>query len=85
MMSEARGMTTGKTDQELGELRATVRERYGAAAQRVAEAAATAGASCCAPAAGSSRSTRSSTESWDPITANLYDCLLYTSPSPRDS
>ena len=73
MMSDARGMTTVRTDQELGELRATVRERYGAAAQRVAESAATAGASCCAPAAGSSACCGASTESWDPITANLYD------------
>jgi len=50
-----------------------VRERYGAAAQRVSDAAATAGASCCAPATGSSGCCGASTESWDPITADLYD------------
>jgi len=64
-------------------LRDAVRERYGAAARRVAEGiaasetAATAGAaataSCCAPADGSSGCCGSSTASWDPITADLYD------------
>lgn len=58
---------------ELGELRATVQQRYGAAAQRVSDAAATNGASCCGPAEGSSGCCGASTESWDPITANLYD------------
>src|SRR3954471_9739084 len=53
-------------------IRATVRERYGMVAQRVAEGA-TVGASCCAPAAGSSGCCGSTTESWDPITADLYD------------
>lgn len=57
----------------LESLRATVRERYGAAATRVATAATTAGASCCTPASGSSGCCGASTESWDPITANLYD------------
>ena len=71
-------------------LRDAVRERYGAAARRVAESlsatadaapqggvtvlgAATAAASCCAPAEGSSGCCGSSTASWDPITADLYD------------
>ena len=53
-------------------IRATVRERYGAVAQRVAGGA-TAGVSCCAPAEGSSGCCGSATESWDPITADLYD------------
>jgi arsenite methyltransferase len=53
-------------------LRATVRERYGIVAQRVAEGATTR-ASCCAPAEGSSGCCGSTTESWDPITADLYD------------
>src|SRR5678815_2509091 len=53
-------------------IRATVRERYGAVAQRVAGRA-TAGVSCCAPAEGSSGCCGSATESWDPITADLYD------------
>jgi len=53
-------------------IRATVRERYGAAAQRVAEGA-TAGASCCGPADGSSGCCGSTSVSWDPITSDLYD------------
>ncbi len=52
-------------------LRTTVRERYGDAARRVADGAGA--ASCCGPATGSSGCCGSSTESWDPITANLYD------------
>ncbi|MBA3853801.1 MAG: arsenite S-adenosylmethyltransferase [Gemmatimonas sp.] len=70
-------------------LRDAVRERYGAAARRVAEGIAasdnaanagtiTAGgvassAACCTPADGSSGCCGSSTASWDPITADLYD------------
>jgi SAM-dependent methyltransferase len=67
-------------------LRDAVRERYGAAARRVAEGlaapgagadagltASVAAASCCAPADGSSGCCGSSTASWDPITADLYD------------
>ncbi len=54
-------------------IRATVRERYGLIAQRVAEGA-TVGTSCCAPAAeGSSGCCGATTESWDPITSDLYD------------
>ena len=53
------------------ELRTTVRARYGEAARRVAEGAGA--ASCCGPATGSSGCCGSTTESWDPITANLYD------------
>ncbi len=58
---------------ELGVLRTTVQERYGAVAQRVSDGAASAGASCCGPAEGSSGCCGASTESWDPITSNLYD------------
>lgn len=57
----------------LDALRATVSARYGAVAQRVTDAANTAGASCCGPAEGSSGCCGSSSESWDPITADLYD------------
>src|SRR5215207_4741284 len=57
---------------EQSEIRATVKERYGAAASRVAQGE-TAGAACCAPAGGSSGCCGATTESWDPITANLYD------------
>ena len=56
----------------LVELRTQVQARYGAVAQRVADGA-TAGASCCGPADASSGCCGSASESWDPITADLYD------------
>lgn len=62
-----------ETATDLGALRDTVKERYGAAAQRVTDSGATAGASCCGPAEASSGCCGASSESWDPITANLYD------------
>jgi len=71
MTVEAEQGTTG--DQTVLEtIRATVRERYGAVAQRVAEGA-TAGATCCAPTEGSSGCCGSTSASWDPITSDLYD------------
>jgi arsenite methyltransferase len=54
----------------LEEIQATVRARYGAAALRVAEGEA---ATCCGPSDSSSGCCGSTTESWDPITAELYD------------
>jgi SAM-dependent methyltransferase len=48
-------------------LRATVKERYGSAALRVVEG--DTAAACC----GSSGCCGSTTEAWDPITADLYD------------
>ena len=69
-MSTTTGIpTTDATD--LGALRSTVQARYGEAARRVAEGQT--GASCCAPAGESSGCCGATTESWDPITANLYD------------
>jgi len=56
---------------ELAELRTTVSARYGEAARRVSKGQTA--ASCCGPAAGSSGCCGATTESWDPITANLYD------------
>ena len=56
----------------LDEIRATVQARYGATAQRVLDGAATP-SSCCAPAEGSSGCCGSVSESWDPITADLYE------------
>ena len=56
----------------LDALRETVRARYGAAAQRVADGATTP-SSCCGPADGSSGCCGATSESWDPITADLYD------------
>jgi SAM-dependent methyltransferase len=50
------------------EIRDTVKARYGAIAQRVSEGEAS---SCCNP--GSSGCCGSTSESWDPITADLYE------------
>ena len=69
MSDAAQGATS--TDPELSELRSTVRARYGEAARRVTEGQG--GASCCGPATASSGCCGATTESWDPITANLYD------------
>jgi SAM-dependent methyltransferase len=55
----------------LEDIRAAVQARYGAAARRVADGA-TASASCCGPADGESGCCGSTSESWDPITADLY-------------
>ena len=62
-----------KVPTTLDEIRATVQARYGASAKAVAEGAGP--ASCCGPAiAGESSGCCGSTsESWDPITADLYD------------
>ena len=56
----------------LDEIRSTVQARYGATAQRVLEGATTP-SSCCGPAEGSSGCCGSTSESWDPITSDLYD------------
>src|ERR1041385_3125822 len=55
------------TDDRTTDLKATVREKYGQAALRVAEGN-TAG--CCG---GSSGCCGATTEAWDPITSQLYD------------
>jgi SAM-dependent methyltransferase len=55
----------------LDAIRATVKERYGTTARRVAEGAGA--ASCCGPAEGSSGCCGSTGERWDPITADLYE------------
>ena len=64
--------TQGSTGSSLDELRATVQARYGAVAQRVAEGV-QADASCCGPAEGSSGCCGGTSETWDPITADLYE------------
>ena len=69
MSTETKNATVPTT---LEEIRATVQARYGAAAERVA-AGETKGASCCGPADGSSGCCGSTSESWDPITSDLYD------------
>jgi hypothetical protein len=65
-------ITHEDTMSEQTQIRATVKEKYGAAALRVAEGE-SAAASCCAPATGTSGCCGSTTASWDPITADLYD------------
>jgi arsenite methyltransferase len=58
---------TNMSATEAQDLKSTVREKYGQAALRVSEGKTE--ASCC----GSSACCGSTTESWDPITSNLYD------------
>src|SRR5215208_830502 len=66
---EGTGATVPSTVEEI---RSTVQARYGAAAQRVLEGAATP-SSCCGPAEGSSGCCGATSETWDPITADLYE------------
>ena len=61
--------TSTQVPTTLDEIRETVRARYGEAAKRASEGA----ASCCGPATGSSGCCGSTSETWDPITADLYD------------
>jgi SAM-dependent methyltransferase len=61
-----------KVPTSLDELRATVQARYGTAAQRVADGAAPGGV-CCKPVDGNGHCCDGKNESWDPITADLYD------------
>ena len=63
--------TTTNAPDELTELRSTVATRYAEAARRVSDGQGA--ASCCGPATGSSGCCGATTDSWDPITANLYD------------
>jgi arsenite methyltransferase len=53
----------------LDEIRDTVRARYGEAAKKAAGGE----AACCGPASGSSGCCGTTTETWDPITADLYE------------
>ena len=71
MTTEAR-QDEAKVSTTLEAIRATVKARYGAAAQRVAGGA-TVGASCCGPAEGSGGCCGATSESWDPITSDLYE------------
>ncbi|HET6680293.1 MAG TPA: arsenite methyltransferase [Gemmatimonadaceae bacterium] len=64
-------MNPTKVPTTLDEIRATVQARYGATAKAVSEGAGA--ASCCTPAGESSGCCGSAGESWDPITADLYD------------
>ncbi len=62
-----RQMTIPTTQNSTEDVRASVREKYGQAAQRVIDG--NTDASCC----GSSACCGSTSEAWDPITANLYE------------
>ncbi len=64
-------MSNANVTESLGALRTTVQDRYGEVARRVSDGQT--GAACCAPATGSSGCCGTTTERWDPITANLYD------------
>jgi len=70
-MSTATPNDATKVPTTLEEIRATVQARYGAAAQRVTDGATTGGCGC-GPADGSSGCCGATSESWDPITADLY-------------
>ena len=61
--------TNRSAETSLEDLRDTVRERYGAVARRVAEGSGP--ATCCEP--GSSGCCGTTSETWDPITADLYE------------
>jgi arsenite methyltransferase len=63
---------TTKVPNTLDEIRATVQARYGATAARFAAGEAKA-ATCCDPTGGSSGCCGATSESWDPITADLYE------------
>ena len=65
----AGGESAGSGD--IGALRESIQARYGEAARRVANG--DAGTACCGPASESSGCCGATSESWDPITANLYD------------
>ncbi len=71
MTTDAREDPT-KVPTTLEEIRATVQARYGSAAQRVAEGAATGGV-CCKPVGDNGHCCDSKSESWDPITSDLYE------------
>jgi SAM-dependent methyltransferase len=55
----------------IDELRATVQARYGAIAQRTADGGTQ--ASCCGSGSGSSGCCGATSETWDPITSDLYE------------
>ncbi|MDZ7632568.1 MAG: arsenite methyltransferase [Gemmatimonadaceae bacterium] len=61
------------TSHDLSALQATVKQRYGAVAQRVTDTSSREGVSCCGPSQDTGGCCAPGAESWDPITANLYD------------
>ena len=65
------GQVAMESTQDIAALRETVQARYGEVARKVTDGQT--GAACCGPASESSGCCGSTSESWDPITANLYD------------
>jgi arsenite methyltransferase len=63
--------TTKQLPTSLDEIRATVQARYGAIAEKAAAGSTT--ASCCGSGTGSSGCCGTTSESWDPITSDLYE------------
>ena len=63
--------TVNQVPTSLDEIRATVQARYGAIAEKTASG--TTAASCCGPTGGSSGCCGATSESWDPITSDLYE------------
>ena len=61
---------TAQVPTTLDEIRATVQARYGEAAKRASSGEQS---SCCGPASGSAGCCGATSESWDPITSDLYD------------
>jgi arsenite methyltransferase len=69
-------MTTVKqVPSSIDEIRATVQARYGAIAAKAAtqDASGAVAASCCGPSGGSAGCCGATSESWDPITSDLYE------------
>ena len=71
MTTEARE-NPAKVPTTLEEIRATVQARYGSAAQRVTDGAAASGV-CCKPVGDNGHCCDAKSESWDPITSDLYE------------
>jgi arsenite methyltransferase len=63
--------TQTQVPSSLDEIRATVKARYGAIAEQAATGALP--GACCAPTPGSSGCCGSQSETWDPITSDLYE------------
>ena len=63
--------TTAQVPNTIDEIRATVRARYGAIAEQTASGKVA--ASCCGPSSGSGGCCGATSETWDPITADLYE------------
>jgi arsenite methyltransferase len=63
--------TTSQVPASIDAIREKVQARYGAIAEKAASG--TTAASCCGPSGGSSGCCGTNSESWDPITSDLYE------------